>query len=95
LKGILVNRFGKRFVAEDSYHSRTGVISREQPDGIVYLIVDSSIFAYPRFAEMMNIQLVDGWETVAEMEAGLSLPAGSVVKTMADYNAHAAQGEDP
>ena len=26
----------------------------EQPDGIAYLIVDSSIFAYPRFAEMMK-----------------------------------------
>ena len=39
--------------------------------------------------------LVDGWETVEEMEAGLNLPAGSLVKTMADYNAHAARGEDP
>jgi succinate dehydrogenase/fumarate reductase flavoprotein subunit len=94
LKGILVNKHGKRFVAEDSYHSRTGVISREQPDGIVYLIVDSSIFAYPRFAEMMNIQLIDGWETVKEMEAGLGLPAGALVATMAHYNAHAAIGED-
>ena len=54
LKGILVNKYGKRFVAEDSYHSRTGVISREQPDGTVYLIVDQSIFAYPRFAELMK-----------------------------------------
>jgi succinate dehydrogenase/fumarate reductase flavoprotein subunit len=95
LKGILVNKHGKRFVAEDSYHSRTGVISREQPDGIAYLIVDQSIFAYPRFAEMMNQQLVDGWETIAEMEAGLDLPAGSLVKTMAEYNAHAATGDDP
>jgi 3-oxo-5alpha-steroid 4-dehydrogenase len=95
LKGILVNKLGQRFVAEDSYHSRTGVISREQPDGVAYLIVDQSIFAYPRFAEMMNQQLVDGWETIEEMEAGLNLPAGSLVKTMADYNAHAAKGDDP
>jgi succinate dehydrogenase/fumarate reductase flavoprotein subunit len=95
LKGILVNKLGRRFVAEDSYHSRTGVISREQPDGIVYLIVDSSIFAYPRFAEMMNIQLIDGWETVDEMEACLGLPAGSLVQTLAEYSAHATKGEDP
>ncbi len=27
LKGILVNKLGLRFVAEDSYHSRTGIIS--------------------------------------------------------------------
>jgi 3-oxo-5alpha-steroid 4-dehydrogenase len=95
LKGILVNKHGERFVAEDSYHSRTGVITREQPDGIAYLIVDQSIFAYPRFAELMNQNLIDGWETVAEMEAGLNLPGGSLVKTMADYNAHAARGDDP
>jgi succinate dehydrogenase/fumarate reductase flavoprotein subunit len=95
LKGILVNKFGKRFVAEDSYHSRTAIISREQPDGIAYLIVDQSIFAYPRFAEMMNQQLVDGWETIPEMEAGLGLPAGSLVETMGAYNFHAEGGEDP
>jgi len=28
------------------------------------------------------------------MEAGLGLPAGALVATMADYNAHAAMGED-
>jgi 3-oxo-5alpha-steroid 4-dehydrogenase len=95
LKGILVNKLGKRFVAEDSYHSRSAVISREQPDGVCYLIVDQAIFAYPRFAEMMNQQLVDGWETIAEMETGLSLPAGSLVKTMGEYNFHAESGEDP
>ncbi len=95
LKGILVNKLGKRFVAEDSYHSRSAVISREQPDGVCYLIVDASIFAYPRFAEMMNQQLVDGWETIPEMEASLGLPPRSLVKTMADYNFHAESGEDP
>jgi 3-oxo-5alpha-steroid 4-dehydrogenase len=95
LKGILVNKHGVRFVAEDSYHSRTGIISREQPDGIAYLIVDQSIFAYPRFAEMMNQQLIDGWETVEEMEAGLSLPPGSLIRTLSEYNEHAARGEDP
>jgi 3-oxo-5alpha-steroid 4-dehydrogenase len=95
LKGILVNKHGKRFVAEDSYHSRAAIISREQPDGIAFLILDSAIFAYPRFAEMMNQQLVDGFETIAEMERGLSLPEGSLVRTMAEYNAHAETGEDP
>jgi succinate dehydrogenase/fumarate reductase flavoprotein subunit len=95
LKGILVNKYGKRFVAEDSYHSRTAIISREQADGIAYLILDSAIFAYPRFAQMMNQQLVDGFETIEEMERGLNLPEGALVRTMADYNAHAARGEDP
>jgi 3-oxo-5alpha-steroid 4-dehydrogenase len=32
---------------------------------------------------------------VAEMEAGLGLPAGSLEKTLARYNRYAARGEDP
>lgn len=95
LKGILVNREGKRFVAEDSYHSRSSAACARQPDGIAYLIVDAEIFAYPRFASLTNQNLVDGFETIADMEAGLSLPEGQLQATMAAYNAHAAQGEDP
>lgn len=95
LKGVLVNRDGARFVAEDSYHSRSGIFSTRQPDGIVYLIVDAAIFAYPHFASLTNQSLIDGFETIAEMETGLGLPAGSLQRTMADYNAHAAKGEDP
>ena len=57
--------------------------------------VDAEIFAYPRFAELTNQRLVDGYETIAEMEAGLKLPAGSLQATMAAYNESAAREEDP
>ncbi|PZR50084.1 MAG: FAD-dependent oxidoreductase, partial [Stutzerimonas stutzeri] len=95
LKGILVNRDGERFVAEDSYHSRSSIAAAQQPDGIVYLIVDADIFGYPEFASLTNQTLIDGFETIAEMEAGLKLPEGSLQATMAAYNAHAASGDDP
>ena len=95
LKGVLVNGQGKRFVAEDSYHSRTGILSTRQPGGTVYLIVDAEIFAYPRFAELTNQRLIDGFETIAEMEAALALPDGSLQATMTAYNSHAANREDP
>ena len=95
LKGILVNGEGRRFVAEDSYHSRSGIFSARQPGGTVYLIVDSAIFAYPHFAALTNQSLIDGFESVAEMEAALKLPEGSLQATIAAYNAHAAKGEDP
>jgi succinate dehydrogenase/fumarate reductase flavoprotein subunit len=95
LKGILVNRNGKRFVAEDSYHARSTIHCLQQPGQEAYLILDAEIFDYPQYAQMMNIQLVDGWETVAEMEQGLALPQGSLVETMDRYNFHAQRGEDP
>lgn len=93
IKGIIVNRNGERFVAEDVYHGRLANFVMEQPGQTAYLIVDSEIFAYPEIPSA-NHSLVDGWETVEEMEAGLSLPEGSLVNTMAFYNEDAANGED-
>ncbi|RVQ66556.1 FAD-dependent oxidoreductase [Croceicoccus ponticola] len=94
IKGIIVNKRGERFVAEDSYHGRTANFVMEQPDQKAWLIVDSEIFAYPEIPTAKHT-LVDGWETIEEMEAGLDLPTGSLVRTMAGYNKNAAQGRDP
>jgi succinate dehydrogenase/fumarate reductase flavoprotein subunit len=63
----------------------------EQPDSIAYCIADDSFFARPRFGWQ---ELVDAWETIAEMEQGLGLPNGSLEKTIADYNAFAEKGND-
>lgn len=93
IKGIVVNRNGERFVAEDVYHGRLANFVMEQPGQAAYLIVDSEIFAYPEIPSARHA-LVDGWETVEEMEAGLAMPAGSLSRTLADYNADAAAGND-
>jgi len=93
IKGIVVNRNGERFVAEDVYHGRLGNFVMEQPGQKAFLIVDSDVFAYPEIPTA-NHSLVDGWETIEEMEAGLELPPGSLVRTVAEYNRDAANGED-
>ncbi|MFC5177586.1 FAD-binding protein [Nocardioides taihuensis] len=90
--GIVVNKLGQRFVAEDSYHSRTSGFVMDQPDQVAYLVVDSEHVEHPA---MPLVPFIDGWETVEEMEAGLGLPAGSLVATLNRYNEHAARGEDP
>jgi len=95
IKGILVNTRGERFVAEDSYHGRTASFIIEQPGRKAYLILDSEIFAYPELTDFSHHTLVDGWETIAEMEAGLKLPEGSLQRTLAEYNRHAENGQDP
>ncbi|MGE3620496.1 MAG: FAD-binding protein [Acidimicrobiia bacterium] len=94
IKGILVNARGERFVAEDSYHGRTAAFIAEQPGQKAYLIVDAATFAYPKITVHRH-RLVDGWETVEEMEAALGMPTGALQRTLADYNEHAARGEDP
>lgn len=48
LTGIIVNKLGQRFVAEDSYHSRTAGFIMEQPDSAAYLIVDEAHLSTPR-----------------------------------------------
>jgi succinate dehydrogenase/fumarate reductase flavoprotein subunit len=92
VKGIIVNKDGERFVAEDSYHARTSYHVLRQPEQTAYLIVDSEHLQEQR---MSLCPLVDGWETVEEMEEGLGIPSGALAKTLARYNEHAARGEDP
>ena len=92
LTGVVVNNQGQRFVAEDSYHSRTSAFVLEQPDQQAYLIVDE---AHMQMPEMPLIKFIDGWETVAEMEAALGIPEGKLAATLERYNDHAAKGEDP
>jgi 3-oxo-5alpha-steroid 4-dehydrogenase len=92
VKGLIVNKHGERFVAEDSYHARTSYFVLKQPDAVAYLIADSDHMDEQR---MPLVPLKDGYETIEEMEQGLGLPEGSLVATMARYNEHAARGEDP
>jgi len=92
IRGILVNKAGRRFINEDSYHSKTSISCTEQPDGVAYLIADDSFFARPLFGWQ---PLVDAWEDVASMERDLGMPEGALQKTVADYNAAAEKGEDP
>ena len=91
LTGIIVNRDGQRFVAEDSYHSRTSGFVLDQPGGAAFLIVDSGHMDYP---ELPLVPFIDGWETIEDMAAGLGIPAGNLVATLTRYNADAARGED-
>lgn len=92
LTGVIVNKEGKRFVAEDSYHSRTSAFVLEQPDQIAYLIVDE---AHTEMPEMPLIRFLDGYETIAEMEGALGIPAGNLAATLDRYNEFAAKGQDP
>ncbi len=91
LRGLMVNAEGQRFVAEDSYHSRTSQFALEQPGSAAYLIVDSEHVEYP---SMPLVPLLDGYETVAEMAEGLGVDETTLSQTLARYNAMAEAGED-
>jgi succinate dehydrogenase/fumarate reductase flavoprotein subunit len=90
--GIVVNKLGRRFVAEDSYHSRTSGFVLDQPDQAAYLIVDSEHIEHP---ELPLCPFIDGWESIEEMEQALGIPEGNLVATLTSYNEAAARKEDP
>jgi succinate dehydrogenase/fumarate reductase flavoprotein subunit len=90
--GIVVNRDGDRFVAEDSYHARTSGFVMDQPGQAAYLIVDSAHIEHPA---MPLCPFIDGWETVAEMEQALGIPEGRLAATLERYNENARRQEDP
>lgn len=92
LTGIIVNNRGERFVAEDSYHSRTSAFVLEQPDQEAYLIVDEAHMEMPA---MPLIKFIDGYETIEEMATALGIPVDGLASTLKRYNENAARGEDP
>lgn len=92
LTGIIVNKSGERFVAEDSYHSRTSGFVMDQPDHAAFLIVDEDHLERPAFP---LIKFIDGYESIEEMESALGIPKGRLATTLERYNTYAAKGEDP
>ena len=90
--GIVVNSDGRRIINEDGYHSRTAAKVFEQEGQVGYLICDSETIGEPYLG---LTRIIDGWDTVEEMEAGLGIAAGNLRRTLESYNAAAARGEDP
>lgn len=89
--GIIVNRFGQRFVNEDTYQGRVGQTSLLHHGGQAYLIVDEEHYA-PNW-----LTTTARWvcETAQELEKEIGLPPGSLTATLDYYNAHAEFGDDP
>ncbi|MFT4572254.1 MAG: 3-oxo-5alpha-steroid 4-dehydrogenase [Hyphomicrobiaceae bacterium] len=91
LKGILVNKHGQRFINEDAYYGVLGEHVVYRQDGDAFLILDSETWERPDVPR----EIVGVGETATELEQALELPAGSLEQTIALYNRHATDGEDP
>ena len=91
--GIFVNQAGQRFVNEDVYLARMGEHVFRQHGRRAYLFIDNAHFSRPAYHDTTEIVAVG--ETIEEVEQEAGLPAGSLQRTVAYYNAHAERGEDP
>jgi 3-oxo-5alpha-steroid 4-dehydrogenase len=91
VRGVLVNREGRRFINEDTYFGHVGQAALLREHGEVYLIVDEPRYVVNRVGNRVKWAGAD-WD---ELGAELGLPDGSLARTMTAYNEAAARGEDP
>jgi 3-oxo-5alpha-steroid 4-dehydrogenase len=91
--GILINKYGQRFINEDTYLARLGHYAGLQDDHEVYLLVQNEDFELSHYME--NTPIVGTGDTIAEAEAEAGLPPGSLQATASYYNEFAAGGTDP
>ena len=95
VEGIMINSKGQRFINEDCYHGRMGeAILRNYPEKH-YLVIDSRLFHTMERPPLGGFRVVATGETIAELEAELALPEGTLAFTVDFFNRHARRGEDP
>jgi 3-oxo-5alpha-steroid 4-dehydrogenase len=92
LKGVAVNRLGERCIAEDAYYGMIGHEFLYNQGGRGWLIVDADC-DYP--GPDYRVVVAATAASIAELERALAIASGSLAKTVAYYNEHAAQGRDP
>ncbi len=91
VRGVLVNRFGQRFINEDAYYGRVGQASLFRQDGTMFFIHDDETYE----VNDTGFEVSHVGETIEELEREMSLPDGSLQATIELYNRHAERGEDP
>jgi 3-oxo-5alpha-steroid 4-dehydrogenase len=92
---ILVNQFGQRFINEDTYCGRIGQMAVFHQQARCSLVLDEEIFESVPEADRWGARPTWVAETVADLEAEMGLPDGSLQATVDVYNRHAERGEDP
>ena len=90
-RGLLVNARGERFVNEDTYTGRIGMRALLEQAGEVYMIVSEEIFE----VNFVGMRLQWAAETAEELARDIGLPETALATTIANYNRHAANGNDP
>ena len=86
---LLVNRFGQRFINEDTYCGRIGQMAVFHQQARCSLILDEEIFESIPEGERWGARPTHVAATVAELEAEMGLPDGSLQATVDQYNRHA------
>jgi 3-oxo-5alpha-steroid 4-dehydrogenase len=94
IRGILVNRFGQRFINEDTYGGLQGLAAITGRHTPVYLIIDEASYDEVPEGERLGRRPKVVADSVAELEHEIGLPDGALQSTVALFNQYAARGDD-
>lgn len=92
LSGIVVNASAQRFIPEDVYYGVLGDAIAFHQQGRAWLITDKGS-SYPHHQDNF-VQVAEG-DSIGDIAAQLDFPKGALQNTVAYYNLHAANGDDP
>lgn len=93
-RGMLVDGRGQRFLNEDVYPGLLSQRAAQQP-GPIWLLVDEQALDETPAVDQRAVRPQFAAETLDELELEIGLPPGALVRTVDEYNAHAAHGLDP
>jgi 3-oxo-5alpha-steroid 4-dehydrogenase len=94
-RGMLVNSHGQRFINEDVYPGLASAAAVRHQPGPHWVIIDEEGYEDIPQRDLWNVRPAFADETLQGLEKDLGLPPGSLETTVATYNRHAEQGEDP
>jgi len=92
LSGIVVNAAAQRFLPEDSYYGVLGDAIAFHQQGKAWLITDKAS-SYAQHQDSF-LQVAEG-DSIGQVAAQVGFPKGALQNTVAYYNLHAANGQDP
>ncbi|MDN3481696.1 FAD-dependent oxidoreductase [Arthrobacter sp. APC 3897] len=95
VRGMLVNAAGQRFINEDQYPGLLGQAALFRQDLRVWIILDETAFEEVPEDERWGVLPHLVAETPEELEQEIGMPEGALSVAVAEYNRHAARGEDP
>ncbi|MFI0464271.1 FAD-dependent oxidoreductase [Saccharopolyspora sp. 5N102] len=93
-RGMLVNARGQRFINEDVYPGMFSHAALHHPAPWWVIIDEEGYDAIPE-RDLWGVRPQHVAETLAELEEELGMPAGALETTVATYNRHAVEGDDP
>jgi 3-oxo-5alpha-steroid 4-dehydrogenase len=91
--GILLNKYGQRYINEDAYLARLAHYSCQQAEQKFYLLVQEEDYEASHY--LQRAAIIATGDSIAEVASEAPFPAGMLEQTVCYFNQHAIDKHDP